>query len=788
VEKSKYINIISNACGALEMHIYEHCYKQERNFGEIGNEKVQDSIEGKRKKMDFEHWVNNNGSIKQVYTTASLLQMMVKNNLFFLANEGDAILQECSFFNPSDTAADVKQGTLIDCNFIHSCIARPHLGLHTAIFVCMIGWDGNKIVKSTVTHGSKEINHHTVSMCIGSTGRRWPDLLRELARVQIAGGLHERCTFFCFDVQGDGIEHLQPSAEKEFYSNLYDDLMSVTTQHNQINYSLVQVLCVVKLFGYRIFTWSREAFSYIQPRLNELKANKPCPLIQYPSIFKTKQHMAVRRRFAEHTVRYSCLIQMLFNAIQILKNMNENTTRNGLIDEAFEVEAKYTIMNIFGGAFDRSVAVHKNGVPIRPMKVTLRATTSAVCLVFSLLLPQAILLFNYESDDQDPVNQEAPVNDIKIPNKQQKLIIKIETFVINLDYKFFFKSCITERHFRDKRLLVDNVLSDMVKRKLLHEGHNDKAFFETGRLSHINTYSKFIPTPDDKQRFEDDLLHFYSIHYEDYLKQFQHAALLPPGCRLTDFGREFLRQPPYQKVLKEEVDKKLSKSPNETSSTRGQVTQNSAEVNDDYGNLSMSNRQLKSTTDDFEFHHIDSDDDIMSMALPINDILNEKFSEDLESDKIIAHKELARFETVERSEQLTKTNADEQGGSIRCFYFILHDLLIAILEVMSTTSNLKLLAGKLLLIPSIILTTGLISLYIKVIANDINEALEYLVHKKILKADKYIQSGKRQVEAYFKYVRNIIEKANIDEEASAPSLEQNIGDHLRKKMKPVDED
>ena len=43
--------------------------------------------------------------------------MMVKSNLYFLANEGDAILQESSFFNPSDVTADVKQCTLIDCKF-----------------------------------------------------------------------------------------------------------------------------------------------------------------------------------------------------------------------------------------------------------------------------------------------------------------------------------------------------------------------------------------------------------------------------------------------------------------------------------------------------------------------------------------------------------------------------------------------------------------------------------------------------------------------------------------------
>ena len=68
------------------------------------------------KSKDFESWTNNFGAIKQVYTTASLLQMLANSSLFFLANEGDAILQASSFFNPSDVSADVKQGTLIDSN------------------------------------------------------------------------------------------------------------------------------------------------------------------------------------------------------------------------------------------------------------------------------------------------------------------------------------------------------------------------------------------------------------------------------------------------------------------------------------------------------------------------------------------------------------------------------------------------------------------------------------------------------------------------------------------------
>ncbi len=59
-------------------------------------------------------------------------------------------------------------------------------------------------------------------------------------------------------------------------------------------------------------------------------------------MFKTKQQLALRRRAAEHTVRYSCLIQMFLNAIHILKSMDNYKIKlsDGALTEEFEIEAK----------------------------------------------------------------------------------------------------------------------------------------------------------------------------------------------------------------------------------------------------------------------------------------------------------------------------------------------------------------------------------------------------------------------------------------------------------------
>ena len=96
------------------------------------------------------------------------------------------------------------------------------------------------------------------------------------------------------------------------------------------------------------------------------------------------------------------------------------------------------------------------------------------------MLLQALLLFNYENDNQNKANEEVDVNETKPENKQQRLIMKMEKCIINLDYKCFFKFCVNEHHFRDKRLLLDNVLRDMVKRNLLHVGHGNKAILKLG--------------------------------------------------------------------------------------------------------------------------------------------------------------------------------------------------------------------------------------------------------------------------------------------------------------------
>ncbi|CAF4093397.1 unnamed protein product [Adineta steineri] len=394
------------------------------------------------------------------------------------------------------------------------------------VIIAPSGWDGNKIVKSTISHGTKDIMNKTVSMCIATTGRRWPDFIKELSKVQEAGGLHERCTYFCFDVSHHtDSTPLTPHSEEKYYSNLYDNLLSLASSTMQLKYTLAQVFFVIKLFGFRVLIWSKDAFTFVQPRLNELKTNMQCQLIDETTVFQTKQQMAVRRRAAEHTVRYASLIQIFINALSVLKSMDDKIlcSSGGGLNESFEVEATGKIIDLFGKPVQRKDAFHQNGVPIQPLYINVEAATSAIELVFSLLVPQAVHLFNYAACYDNQSNEIAVIANMT--------------------------SCITERHFRQKRLLVDHVLNDLVERQLLHEGHGETTFFDTKRSSSIKTYLKFIPPTEDEQRFCQDLLRLYNIEYKDYQAKFDQALLLPLHCKLTPYGRDFIRQPQYDSII-----------------------------------------------------------------------------------------------------------------------------------------------------------------------------------------------------------------------------------------------
>jgi hypothetical protein len=69
--------------------------------------------------------------------------------------------------------------------------------------------------------------------------------------------------------------------------------------------------------------------------------------------------------------------------------------------------------------------------------------------------------------------------------------------------------------------------------------------------------------------------------------------------------------------------------------------------------------------------------------------------------------------------------------------------------------------GKILSIPSVLLTKGLISAHIKISPSEMKQTLNDLMEKQLLKSGKYLQCTKRKIEAYLKYVPENLEDRKV---------------------------
>ena len=102
---------------------------------------------------------------------------------------------------------------------------------------------------------------------------------------------------------------------------------------------------------------------------------------------------------------------------------------------------------------ERKNSFHENGVPIQPLEVGLQAARSAVVLVFSLVLPQTALVFNYEPGVNDEACEEAALDQNKMKmEKRQALMMKIEKFIMNLNY------VVSIKHASQIAIFVINVM------------------------------------------------------------------------------------------------------------------------------------------------------------------------------------------------------------------------------------------------------------------------------------------------------------------------------------------
>ena len=87
----------------------------------------------------------------------------------------------------------------------------------------------------------------------------------------------------------------------------------------------------------------------------------------------------------------------------------------------------------------------------------------------------------------------------------------------------------------------------------------------------------------------------------------------------------------------------------------------------------------------------------------------------------------------------------------------------------STMAFDRRLCGKILLIQSVLLTKGLITSHLRVTKSELAYSLNHLIEKELLKNGKYLQCGKRQVDAYLKYVPE-----HLQEKTTKYSLQRSL--------------
>lgn len=116
--------------------------------------------------------------------------------------------------------------------------------------------------------------------------------------------------------------------------------------------------------------------------------------------------------------------------------------------------------------------------------------------------------------------------------------------------------------------------------------------------------------------------------------------------------------------------------------------------------------------------------------------------------------EIPAKETLERVD-VPSESAENEKGAIPNDLFALYSLFVFVEKKQAMANSLnklrKQLYGKVLLIPSILLTKGLITAHIKMNSEEMEEALNYLLDKKLLTSEKYLECAKRKVTAYLKF-------------------------------------
>ncbi|CAF1354977.1 unnamed protein product [Didymodactylos carnosus] len=100
-----------------------------------------------------------------------------------------------------------------------------------------------------------------------------------------------------------------------------NNFVNETTLMDENLPSLEIIFIVRVLMGFRIYTYSDEAYKYLKPILNGLRLNRTTIDIRSKISFNNKREQALERRSADLIERLAFVIQNIFHILSVLKDL-----------------------------------------------------------------------------------------------------------------------------------------------------------------------------------------------------------------------------------------------------------------------------------------------------------------------------------------------------------------------------------------------------------------------------------------------------------------------------------
>ncbi|CAF1291036.1 unnamed protein product [Didymodactylos carnosus] len=292
--------------------------------------------------------------------------------------------------------------------------------------------------------------------------------------------------------------------------------------------SLEYMYIIRVIMNFCVYGFDDDAYKFIQPILEGV----PC-----------------ERRSSELIQRIAFTIQNLFDIEKILIGLEnefdfynlKQTTYQSFVEKVDKTFYK----NDDAGGVNDGVINYPDDVdlkeltnvrissepepPEKYMKITKEAAQIAVRLFDDLLLPQALQLYNSESDAYE----------------QQKKANTLERVILDIEFNIFTMTALTFtgpfRNAKRDNINVDKLLENLVSKKILKYG----MFLQT-LVRPVTSWSRYLPDIHDEQQyveFTETMKNNYGLSMEKYIKMYEQneAHAKGKGIKLTLAGADDLK-------------------------------------------------------------------------------------------------------------------------------------------------------------------------------------------------------------------------------------------------------